>query len=309
MRTELLQMAADLANRGEPFVMAVVVRRRPVSSSQPGDTAIITAAGDFHGWLGGSCTQPTAIREALKALADGQPRLILLAPDPESERRPGVEVFPMTCQSGGTVEIFLEPVLPAPRLVVFGSSPIARALARLGEAMGYNAVAVEDGSAPSTGSQAPSFAVFAVVATMGDTDEDSIRAALALDPAYLGVVASAKRFAAMRDALLARGVPAEALDRIHCPAGLKIGARAPEEIALSILAEIVERRRAGEILKPPVQEAAPAEAIDPICGMTVIIAKARHTAEHGGRTWYFCCGGCREKFLADPGRYAMEGAA
>ncbi|MES1211503.1 MAG: XdhC family protein, partial [Acidobacteriota bacterium] len=294
---------------------AVVVRRRPVTSSQPGDTAIITASGAFHGWLGGSCTQPTAIREALKALADGRPRLVLLTPDPDSERRPGVDVFPMTCQSGGTVEIFLEPVLPAPRLVVFGSSSIARAVVQLGRAMGYAVSAVEEAvedDPESAGSMpvSPQAPGFAVVATMGDVDEAAIRAALTLQPAYLGVVASARRFAAMRDTLLARGVPAEALDRIHCPAGLKIGARGPEEIALSILAEIVELRRAAEAQDKPAQETLEeTTAIDPICGMTVTIASARHTAEHAGRTWYFCCGGCRERFLADPGRYAVDGAA
>jgi xanthine dehydrogenase accessory factor len=315
MRSELLQLAADLAHQEEPFVLAVVVRRLPASSSQPGNMALITAAGAFHGWLGGSCTQPTVVREAQRALDDGRPRLLALAPDPEAERRPGVDVFPMTCQSGGSVEIYLEPILPAPRLVIFGSSPTAQALATLGKAMGYTAVAVEDDlealGRSAAASQTPRFVV---VATMGEHDEEAIRAALPLQPAYLGVVASARRFAQMRETLLARGVPAEALDRIHSPAGLKIGARTPEEIALSILAEIVERQRAEPAEAPKAQEAAPAvealQAIDPICGMTVTIATARHTAEHAGRTWYFCCGGCRERFLADPERYAAaRGAA
>lgn len=310
MRSELLQLAADLAQREEPFVLAVVVRRRPASSAQPGNMAIVTAAGDFHGWLGGSCTQPTVVREAQRALADGQPRLLLLTPDPETERRPGIDVFPMTCQSGGTVEIYLEPVLPAPRLVVFGSSPTAQALVRLGQAMGYTAVAVEDDlealARSAAVSQAPGFVV---VATMGEHDEEAIRAALALAPAYLGVVASARRFAQMRETLVARGVQGEALDRIRCPAGLRIGARAPEEIALSILAEIVERQRAEPAAQEaaPEAEAPPLQAIDPICGMTVEIATARHTAEHAGRTWYFCCGGCRERFLAAPERYVAAG--
>jgi xanthine dehydrogenase accessory factor len=140
---------------------------------------------------------------------------------------------------------------------------------------------------------------------MGEGDEEAIRAALALHPAYLGVVASAKRFAQMRETLLAQSVPAEDLDSIRCPAGLKIGARAPEEIALSILAEIVERRRAAQPVK--VEETAPLTAIDPICGMSVEIGSARHTAEHGGLTWYFCCGGCRQRFLAEPERYAAAG--
>ncbi|HEX5579760.1 MAG TPA: XdhC family protein, partial [Candidatus Limnocylindria bacterium] len=302
------------AQREEPFVLAVVVRRQPASSSQAGDMALITAAGVFHGWLGGSCTQPTVIREARRALAEGRPRLVALAPDPETVQRPGVTAFPMTCNSGGTVEIYLEPVLPAPRLVVFGVSPTARALAKLSKAMGYSVVAVDPAAEPDlfpgadqvvtdlsrsprlyTPSKGPRFAV---VATLGEHDEEAIRDALALAPDYLGVVASQRRFAQMREVLLDRGVPASALDTIRNPAGVDIGARTPEEIALSILAEIVERRRAALATEKDEEKPSEATAIDPICGMTVEIASARHTAEHEGRTWYFCCGGCRERFLA-----------
>lgn len=302
MRAELLQRAADLARQEEPFVLAVVVSRRPASSAQPGNMALISADGGFEGWLGGSCTQPTIVREAQRALADGQPRLVVLTPDPEAERRPGVDVFPMTCHSGGSVEIYLQPVLPAPRLAVFGESPTAKALMTLGQALGYSVK-------PAAGAGGK---VFAVVATLGEGDEEAIRDALALQPDYLGVMASAKRFSQMRESLLALGISPEAIDAIRCPAGLNIGARTPEEIALSILAEIVERRRAAPAEEQPAREAEPAPltAIDPICGMTVEIATARHTAEHAGRTWYFCCGGCRAKFLAEPERYAAaEGAA
>jgi xanthine dehydrogenase accessory factor len=328
MRPELLQMAADLAHREEPFVLAVVVRRRPASSSQAGDMALITAAGAFHGWLGGSCTQPTVVREARLALADGQPRLVALAPDPETERRPGIAVFPMTCNSGGTVEIYLEPVLPAPRLVVFGVSPTARALVRLGKAMGYSVVAVDPAAEPDLFPEADQVVTdlgraprlyapskgprFAVVATLGERDEAAIRDALALAPAYLGVVASRKRFAQMRETLLDGGVTAAVLDTIRSPAGVRIGAERPEEIALSVLAEIVEQQHAVPAMEKEAETAGDETAIDPICGMAVTIATARHTAEHAGRTWYFCCGGCRERFLASPDRYAavvQEGAA
>jgi xanthine dehydrogenase accessory factor len=257
--------------------------------------ALITAAGVFEGWLGGSCTQPTVVREAQRAFADGQPRLLVLTPEPEAERRPGVDVFPMTCHSGGSVEIYLQPVLPALRLVLFGDSPIARALSALGTAMGYSI------GAPDSPTTSP---LYAVVAAMGEGDEEAIRAALALQPSYLGVVASKKRFAQMRETLLAQGVTAEALDAIHCPAGIRIGARAPEEIALSILAQIVEQRRSEKPAEAAVPAEAPLTALDPICGMTVEIATAKHTAEHAGRTWYFCCGGCRSRFLAEPERYA-----
>jgi xanthine dehydrogenase accessory factor len=325
MRADLLQMAADLAQREEPFVLAVVVRRQPASSSQAGDMALITASGAFHGFLGGSCTQPTVVREAQRVLAEGKPRLVALAPDPETARRPGVTVFPMTCNSGGSVDIYLEPVLPSPRLVVFGASPTARALARLGKAMGYSVIAVDPAAEPDLFPGADQVVTdlgraprlyapakgprFAVVATLGERDEEAIRDALALAPNYLGVVASRKRFAQMRETLLETGVSAAALDAIRNPAGVDIGASAPEEIALSILAEIVERQRAGEGKAEPAAEAE-ATAIDPICGMTVAMAGARHTAEHAGRAWYFCCGGCRERFLAEPDRYmAQEGAA
>src|SRR4051794_15623974 len=261
MRSDLLQMAAELAQREEPFVLAVVVRRQPASSPQAGDTALITAAGAFHGFLGGSCTQTTVVREAQRALAEGKPRLIALAPDPEEIRRAGLSVFPMTCNSGGTVEIYLEPVLPAPRLVVFGISPTARALSRLGKAMGWSVIAVDPAadaalfpdaeevvtdlgraprlSAPAKGPR------FAVVAAFGDRDAEAIRDALALAPGYLGVVASRRRFAKLREMLLAGGVEEAALAAIHSPAGLAIGAARPEEIALAVLAEIVELQRAA----------------------------------------------------------------
>src|SRR3954451_1732646 len=263
MRAELLQMAADLAQREEPFVLAVVVRRQPASSCQAGDMALITAAGAFHGWLGGSCTQPTVVREAQRALAEGEPRLVVLAPDPETERRPGIAVFPMTCNSGGTVEIYLEPILPAPRLVVFGVSPTARALVKLGKAMGYSVVAVDPSAEPDLVPEADQVVTdlgraprlyapskgprFAVVATLGERDEAAIRDALALAPAYLGVVASRKRFAQMRETLLGSGVTAAALDSIHSPAGVRIGAERPEEIALSVLAGIVEQQHAAPV--------------------------------------------------------------
>ena len=148
MRSEILKLAADLAARGEPFVLAVVVRREPASSAQPGNTAVVTKDGVVHGWLGGSCIQPTVEREARRALEEGRPRLVSLSPEPDRDRRPGVVVHPMTCHSGGTVDIYLEPVRPAPRLLVFGLSPTAQALCALGKAMGSAAGGFTTGPAP-----------------------------------------------------------------------------------------------------------------------------------------------------------------
>ena len=329
MRKELLQLAADLAERGEPFVLAVVVRREPASSAQPGNMAVVTGDGVVHGWLGGSCIQPTVEREARLALAEGRPRLVSLSPDVATQERPGVVVHPMTCHSGGTVDIYLEPVRPAPRLLVFGLAPTAQALCAVGKAMGWAVDAIDPGAEraafpsadrvlaelpaedPATSPGARPADVYAVVSTMGQRDEEALLAATALEPAYLGVVASRRRFAEIREVLAARGVRPSALERIRNPAGLDLGAKLPEEIALSVLAEIVQLRRAAEARPAAAPPAQPAEetALDPICGMTVVVAGARHTAEHAGRTWYFCNARCRERFLATPERWTAGAAA
>ena len=308
MRAELLELAADLARRGEPFVLATVVRRESYSSAHQGDMAVITADGGYHGWLGGNCTQPLVKSEAARALADGQPRLVSISPEPGRELRPGVVALPMRCHSGGTVDIYLEPVLPAPRLLLYGESPAARALAQLGKAMGYRVDPADPGAAAAPAGRNEH--VFAVVATMGENDEEAVATALAARPWYLAVVASRKRFALLRETLLARGVPREALDAIKNPAGLDLGARLPEEVALSILAEIVQLRRAqAEAPASEALRATTADQTDPVCGMMVAVATARHRADHGGRTFYFCNSRCREKFIADPQRYLAPAAA
>ncbi len=303
MRAELLQLAADLARKGEPFVLAMVVRRESYSSAQQGDMAVITPDGGYHGWLGGNCTQPTVRREALRALGDGKPRLVSLSPEPERHAIPGVTALPMTCHSGGSVDIYLEPVLPAPRLLLFGDSPCARALAQLGGVMGYF---VEVAAAAGAEPPASARRTFAVVATMGENDESSVATALAARPSYLGVAASRKRFAEMRETLLGRGIPAKDLDAIKNPAGLDLGAHTPEEVALSILAEMVQLQRAAALPAEPAAEIQ--EAIDPVCGMSVQVKGASHRAEHQGRTFYFCNARCRERFLAAPAAYLIKAA-
>ena len=321
MRAELLQLAADLAKRRQPFVLAMVVRRQPYSSAQQGDMAIITADGGYHGWLGGQLHPaggqarggagrwPTAGRGCSRS-----------RPRQASDDRPGVTVLPMVCQSGGTVDVYLEPVLPPPRLVLFGLSPVIRALAQLGKGLGYSVDAVDphaearllpgadrifvDWASPELRDGGALQRTYAVVATMGEHDEEAVTTALALRPAYLGVVASRTRFGQLREALVARGVAAEPLGRIRNPAGLDIGARLPEEVALSILAEIVQGARTHATPEPPSPPPPTAdEALDPVCGMTVVVATARHRAEHAGRTFFFCNPRCREKFLVAPERY------
>jgi len=312
-------MAARLAARGERFAIVTVVRREPPSSARVGDTALVTTSGEVHGWVGGGCTRSTLLRESLRAIADGEPRLLSLSPDPETEQRPGLVALPMTCKSGGTVDLYVEAVLPSLQVVVFGTTPVARSLVRIAHAMGYRVEVVDQAAersdfpeAMAVSAHVPSASIAegacALVATMDEKDLDAIEAAAALRPAYLGVIASRKRFAELREALDARGVPREALDSIVAPAGLDIGARTPEEIALSVLAQIVERRRNKariEARTEAVEEQR--EAIDPVCGMTVAIAGASHIAEANGHKYYFCCGGCRTKFLGDPARYSSAG--
>ena len=353
MRTDTLQLASELAGRREAFALATVVRREPPSSARVGDSAVVTPDGGFHGWLGGSCTRPTVVREALAALADGAPRLIGIVRDPDSLSQPrsGLTVFPMACHSGGSVEIYIEPLLPARRLLVFGVSPTALALARLAAVLGYRVEAVDpeasetlfpdasrlvtsDESIESPGSGQDAARCCAVVATLGQRDEEAAWAVTRLKPGYAGVVASRKRFGQIRETLAARGATAEQLDRIANPAGLDIGAETPEEIALSILAEITGcgRARAARDQAPSLpgtetaQDHAPAPAVsdiepdpapgaavsaterDPVCGMPVAAASASHQADIGGKTYYFCCAHCRDQFLAEPHKYAAAAA-
>ena len=316
MRPNLLALAAALAERETRFAVVTVVRREAPSSARVGDTALVTEGGEYHGWAGGGCTRSTVLREAMRAMADGEPRLLCLSPDAASARRPGMLALPMTCDSGGTVEIYVEPVLPVSRLVLVGSSPAVRVLARIGRAMGYRVVVVDPDADETEFPDAERIernlspdavprGAYVLVATMGERDVDAIAAAAARAPAYLGVIASRKRFEQLRDALLAHGLSRKAVENIAAPAGLDIGARTPEEIALSIMAQIVERRRrgAGEVAQAAPAEKERSEAIDPVCGMTVAIAGARHRAELRGTSYYFCCDGCRAGFLADPQRY------
>jgi xanthine dehydrogenase accessory factor len=320
MRSQLLALAAELTRRGEAFAVATVIRREAPSSARVGDSALVTATGAFYGWLGGSCTRSTAVRESLAAIRTGTARTIALRPDPDAESRPYVSPVRISCQSGGSVDLYIEPFLPAPRLVVFGVTPTALAALRIGKVLGYATAAVdpeaEAASLPDVDCVGPDLEaiqtsgfprgdtspLFAIVATLGERDEDALRAALALDPVYLGLVASRKRFQQVRDALSRRGLPAAQLDRLRSPAGLDIGAVAPEEIALSILAEIVQVARARGARSDAPREFLAAEsvgmAVDPICQMIVDPRTTKHRAEVAGRTYYFCCGGCRERFLA-----------
>jgi xanthine dehydrogenase accessory factor len=215
-------------------------------------------------------------------------------------------VVPISCQSEGALEVYIEPVVPAPSLVIVGRSPMARTLAELARTVGWRAtlVAAEDFTAADADQRS-----MVVVATQGHGDEAAVAEAVAARPAYLGLVGSRKRGAAVLGYLAERGVPRDQLDQVRVPAGLDLGPTSHQEIAVSILAELVQVRAAGGVpggAPATLPVAAVATAADPVCGMTVDAGPGSHPLEHQGVTYYFCRPGCRREFERDPSAYARE---
>jgi xanthine dehydrogenase accessory factor len=320
MDNEFFSKAHELLSEGKPFATAVVVRAEKPTSAKPGDKAIVTPEGVMHGWIGGSCAQPTVIQEAMKALTDGEPRLIRLSTDPQRDSRAGLIDLPMTCFSGGTLEIYIEPHLPPTRLMIVGSLPVAQALARLGQAMNYHVVAVDPDTEGAGMAQADEILTdlkhlgdkitpltYIVVASHGHYDELALEYALRSKAAYVALVASKTRAAAVLEYLRGQGLTETELARLKYPAGLDIQALRGDEIALSIMAEIVQRRRNAEPIDiKELLPAEPVEAIDPVCGMTVLTAGAEHRSEYKGQMFYFCCAGCKESFEQNPEKYLAQ---
>jgi xanthine dehydrogenase accessory factor len=336
----LLARAVELDRAGRSFALATVVAVRRPTSARPGARGLIHPDGSIEGFVGGSCARPLVIREALRALADGQPRLLRISKELPSDSRRGDGVVDeiMTCHSGGTLEIYVEPHLPAPTLWIAGTSPIAGALAELGLGMGFDVTVVdpvaEGGHLPDAiriiagddfaALPTPAVGPYVVVASQGTWDEEAVMSALRLEPAYVGLVASPTRAETVRAWLLAEGLAPDRVAALRAPAGLDLGAESAPEVAVSILAELVQvrRGRAAFVAAPgPAtlagqagQRSAPAMAVDdivlldPVCGMTVDRANARHLAEHAGIVYAFCSIGCRSSFVREPDAYVGSGA-
>lgn len=302
---EMLRLAGDMARRGESFALATVVWREGPSSSQQGSRAVITADGTVHGWIGGACAEPVVVREAREVIATDSPRLLLLGrPDQFGGAVPdGMRVVPIACQSEGAIEVYVEPVVPAPHLVVVGGSPMVDALAGMARALDWQVETVTgldfraDQATPRS---------WVVVATQGHGDEEAMEQAVAANPAYLGMVASHRRGEAVLGYLADRGHPAEVLERVQVPAGLDLGHTSHREVAVAILAELVRRRAAGETTVQVTDAAATADAVDPVCGMTVTAGPGSHPLVHEGVTYYFCRPGCRQAFEQNPAAYLTE---
>jgi xanthine dehydrogenase accessory factor len=312
MTAEMSRRAQELTAQGVSFVTATVVRAQRPTSAQAGDSALVLGDGTVEGFVGGVCAEHSVRAYSLLAMENDEAVLLRILPFSAQDDAPGATDEVSTedgavtvqnpCLSGGAIEVFLEPVLPAPRVLVVGETPIAGAVLRIGADLGLNVVAV-DGEVldPRPGDLA------LVVAAHGRDELHTLRRGLESGLPYVGLVASRKRGDGVLGELRGDGVPKELLDQIDVPAGIDIGARTPAEVALSILAKVVAVRR-GERANVSAHGSAaasrsdgpvsPTTAVDPICGMTVAAVASTPALEHDGEMVYFCCEGCRAKFEA-----------
>ena len=341
---DFFERVAALRRDGERFAVATVVGRRPPVSAHLGDRAIVFADGRMDGFIGGACSREIVRKQALESLRTRQARLVSIRPDAADVASSSDEhVFvPMTCVSEGAVDVYVEPFVLPRRLVVVGATPVADALMQVARSLEYDVVRVVDAAergdieprAAALGATVTSLDALgaalsdgtpdaaAVVASQGHYDEEALETILKSDVPYVGLVASRKRGATVRAMLEQSGVPR--VSALRNPAGLDLGARTAPEVALSILAEIIqaqpsqftcthageastggERATAhtpaapGHIRAPDALEI----AVDPVCGMDVEVVSARHKAEVDGVLYYFCCAQCRVSFVADPRQY------
>src|SRR5215471_20357725 len=319
MFDRFLEKASQLRAAGQSFVVALVVRYQAPISGKPGDKAIVTEDGKMWGWIGGGCAQPVVVKEARQALVDGKPRLIRISPSSSPEN--GIVNYDMTCHSGGTVDIFIEPVLPRPQLLILGRSPIAQTLARLGKIMNYAVSVAAADARRETFPDADMLQAnldlsqikitpqtFIVVSTQGEDDEEALEKAVTAGARYTAFVASRVKSQKVFEYLRKRGIAEERLSKVRVPAGLDIHAASPEEIAISILSEIIQVKGTRTLVAPAAKMTLPLlgrEARDPICGMMVEVGEAKYKSDFRGSSFYFCCPRCKQTFDQQPEKYSL----
>lgn len=295
----LARRAEELAAQGAAYVTATVVRAQRPTSAHAGDVALVTSDGTIQGFVGGICAEHSVRLFSWTAMQTGDPVLLKILPTAPEDvkdqpKEEGAVTVLNTCLSGGAIEVFLEPTLPTPRVNVVGSKPIAAEIERLGSEFDLDIVAVGD-AAPDV--QEGDLGL--IVAAHGKGEIEALRAGVQAGLPYVGLVASPKRGAALVEELRAAGVPEEQLSRIECPAGLDINAKMPPEVALSIIARLIERRHSKDYsppLRAPTDQQAPTFAVDPICGMTVTADSNALQVQHDGETIYFCAPGCKKTY-------------
>ena len=316
MIDEFLKQSLMLRERREAYAHAIVIRHGKPISSKPGDKMIICQDDAIHGWIGGGCTHPVVVKEALQAFQEGEPRLVAISPSGAVQPIRDFAQYPMTCHSGGTLDIYIEPVLPNPLVVILGHSPVGQSVARLAQEIGYS-VAISEGVELAEAqfqfpendlSQLPlADPCFVLVSTQGADDELALKAALQTKVSYVAFVGSQKKAKALKDYLRREGISSNRLNALRTPAGLDLQAKTPGEIAVSILAEIIQFQRnstsgilAGDT---PTETKILTETVDPVCGMSVVVGSSKHVAKHGETVFYFCCARCRTRFETEPERY------
>lgn len=309
-RTDLLARADHLRAARTPFVFATVVRAQRPTSAKAGDCALLLPDGTLEGFVGGTCAESTVRVTGLRLLSTGRSTLLRITPSTvdgdtaAGDADDGLLTVSNPCLSGGTLDIFLEVERPPRLLAVFGIAPIARALSALATAAGWD---VRTGNPRELAELLPDGTDAVVVASHGRDEEPVLSAALRAGVRYVGLVASRRRGAAVLSTLSTMDIDADVLARLRTPAGLDLGARTPAEIAVSILAEIIQTSPPPDTAAPdsslPAAGAPPVAVTDPVCGMTVLADGAAPHAEHAGATWYFCGAGCRQAFSAEPARY------
>lgn len=325
MHNTFLQTANALNHANQAYATAIIVRRRIPSSGKPGDKAIITADGQIHGWIGGGCTRGIVLREALLSLQDRKPRMVHISPNAIQAADPNTKLYTVSCQNYGEVEVYIEPVLPKPQILIFGTSHIAMALAKISKAMEYQVevvmsntdinvfpeadklLALDEFEVPET----PRTNQYVVVCTQGERDAEALYKALHLGSSYLAFVASRRKANSIYTEMRQMGANFDQLKTIKTPAGLDIGAKTPHEVAISILAEIIQDFRS----EGPEEQETTAEQkvartmqagdyyINPVCQVPVLKSAAKHVLDYQGEKVYFCCDGCKVSFEQEPEKY------
>ncbi len=327
MYNEFISQLKKYLDLGEDLAIAQVISRQTPSSGKPGDKAIILKDGTLIGWIGGGCVKGIAIKEGIAAIKDKRSRLVKISPENGDSQDDEHKTYQMTCHSGGSMELFIEPVIPNPHIVIVGKSNIARALAKIAIAANQRVTVMAkttdkamfpDVKIIDSNSDFSSVLVdnntFIIVSTQGENDEEAVKNALLTSSNYVGFISSKKKSGKVMDFLKMDGVDSARLKELKTPVGIDINAKLPEEIAISILADVIANFRRqleskGTSESKEIEESYRDQImgdncyINPVCNIPVSITEAKHTVEYSGHTVYFCCDGCKISFDKEPDKY------
>ena len=316
MKFNWIKRAAELENNKTPFAIATVINTVAPTSAKPMSKAIILKDGTIEGWIGGGCSISSVINEGLNCINSGKAIVLRLSPEEikDGDLSYKKEVF-LNCESGGILEFHIEPILPMTKLIIYGNTPTAHALANMGQFLNYDCyICLNSETVDIRFSDAITiindYKIFsgncvAIVATQGESDIDALRAAILSKPQFLSMIISKKKASSLLHKLKKHGISEDEISNIKFPAGLDIGARTPEEIAVSILAELIEKKNSIDFKEQVIVEVNEKEKTDPICGMIVNPKNSAASYEFNGEVFYFCCPGCKEKFELEPTAYIV----